>query len=142
MSGLRRGAAIAYRYLTPVFFLAVIVQIFLAGAGIFGLDRGEDLEDQSSFDPHRALGFFLEVGALLLLILALVSWPRNKRVLGWYFLLAVMAIVIQPLLAGLGEDHRWIGAFHPVDGVAILALSGWLASRMWRGDVELSVSST
>ena len=53
VTGLRRGAFLGYQWLLLAFLLAGVVQIFLAGLGVFGLfDTGGD-----TFAPHRTLGF-------------------------------------------------------------------------------------
>ena len=56
MTGVRRGARAALRYYVPLLFLLVIVQIFLAGEGVFGIRKGPQLDDQKALDPHRVLG--------------------------------------------------------------------------------------
>lgn len=135
MTGVRAGAFQLYRVLVALFFVACIVQIFLAGRGVFGIrtsshvQPGAFFDHQKSLDPHRALGGILSLAAVLLLILVLVAW--NKALLPWVFLLAVLALVVQHLTAA--PAHPWGAAFHPVSGVAILGLSGWLAYRAWRG---------
>jgi hypothetical protein len=39
----------------------------------------------------------------------------------------VLALVAQPALAGGGENNKWVGGFHVIDGIIILGLSAWLA---------------
>ena len=48
MAGVRRGAVAVLRYYVPLFIVAVIVQIFLAGEGIFGIKGGPELDDQKT----------------------------------------------------------------------------------------------
>jgi hypothetical protein len=136
MAGVRAGAFQTYRVVVAVFFAACVVQIFLAGRGVFGirtsathLKPGEFFDHQKSLDPHRALGGILSLVAVLLLLLVLVAW--NKAVLPWVFLLAVLALVVQHLTAA--PAHPWGAAFHPISGVLILGISGWLTRRAWRG---------
>jgi hypothetical protein len=138
MSGVRRGAAGIYKVLIAVFAAAVVVQIFLAGLGIFQAIPGEDesvshdrFEDK--LEPHAGLGWFLFLGSLLLLILILIAWT-GPRSIGATFGLAVLTFV-QMILAGAGEDAPGVGAFHPVNGVLILALSFFLTWRAWRGNL-------
>jgi hypothetical protein len=40
VTGVRRGARAVLRYYVPLLFLLVIVQIFLAGEGVFGIKKG------------------------------------------------------------------------------------------------------
>jgi hypothetical protein len=133
---MRTFAGAAYRWLIAAYVICVIVQFFLAAAGVFGEKAGVKLEDQSSWDPHRAFGFIaLGGGSLLLLLVCLAWWPDRIWLLAT-FLLALLAFVVQPILAGQGEDHRWVGALHGGDAGLILLLSGWLAYRAWRRDLR------
>jgi hypothetical protein len=140
MNAVRRGAGAVLRYLTPLYILLIFVQVYLAGEGIFGMKEGQSIEDAKSLDVHRGLGFFLaQLGALVFLILALLWWPRNKKVLGLYILLAVL-LFVQAILPSGG---RWVAAFHPVNALVLLGLLGYLSS-WWRrgGEVPEPVAAT
>ena len=130
MSGLQRGAFSLYRYLIALFVAACVVQIYLAGRGVFGVHGGKKLDDQSSLDPHRALGEMIGLAAIVMFVCALVVW-RNRRLIGETFALAFMAEVLQHALAL--PKHPWVAGLHAVDGLAILGLAGMLAHRAWRG---------
>ena len=134
MTGIRTVAGAAYRWLIVVFVVGVVVQFFLAGAGVFGEKLGVKLDDQKSWDPNRALGFVLILGALLLLVICLLWWSERIWLLAT-FLLFVLTIV-QSVLANVGAHHRWVGALHPVNAIAILGLSAFLAHRVWRRDLK------
>ena len=116
--------------LVALIAVACVVQIFLAGRGAFGIHGAAKLDDQKSFDPHRALGEIIGLLAVLAFLAALVAW-RNKRLIGITFALAVMAEVLQHLFAL--PKHPWVAGLHALDGVSILALSAWLAHQAWRG---------
>ena len=62
-----------------------------------------------------------------MLVLVLLAWPA-RRLLGAWILLAVLAFV-QPILADF--HHKWVGMFHPVVALLLLALSGRLAHYAW-----------
>ncbi len=134
MAGVRRVAEAAYRWLTALFALAVVAEFFLAGAGAFGQKATVSLGDQKSWDPHRAFGFALIIGALLLLVFCLVWWSERIWLLAT-FLLFVLTLV-QSVLARAGEHHRWVGALHPVNAIAVLGLSAFLAHRAWWRDLK------
>jgi hypothetical protein len=51
-----RGAA-AYRWLLLVFLLAVAVQIFLAGLGVFSFGNGDRAGGDHALSAHEDLGF-------------------------------------------------------------------------------------
>ncbi len=127
---IQRGAYQVWRALVGLIALACVVQIFLAGRGAFGVHGATKLDDQKSFDPHRALGEVISLLALLAFLAALAHW-RDKRLLGLTFALAFMAVILQHLFAL--PKHPWVAGLHALDGLAILALSAWLAHRAWRG---------
>jgi hypothetical protein len=129
MAGARRGATAVLRYYVPLFVLAVVVQIFLAGEGIFGIKGGAKLDDQKVLDPHRGLGFILaEPAALILLILALLAWFPDRR-MRWISIVLPFLIFAQDPLAWGG---RWTGALHPLNAFLVLGLLGWLTRRLHR----------
>ena|SRR6266496_4242268 len=129
MTGVRRGATWIYRVLTLIWFAGAIVQFFLAGLGIFGINSHDELDDQSSLDPHRAVGSILWPGALLIFLIVLLAWPK-KNVIGWYGLFLVFDVIQDPL-AWAGTDTHFVGGLHALNGLILLALSGILARRAW-----------
>ena|SRR3954447_19115668 len=143
MPGVRRVGRAIMKYYVPLFVVAIIVQIFLAGEGIFGIKEGPALDDQKTLDAHRGLGFILTLpAAVLLLIFALLAWFPDKR-MRWVSIVLPFLIFAQQLLA---EAGRWGGAFHPLNAFLVLALLGWLTHRLWRpgavaADVEPSVAA-
>ena len=123
--GLRRGADLAYGYLAAFFVLAVLVQVYLAGVGVFGINARK-VANATSLDPHRAWGTVLMILAVVLLILALVAWQSARTVIGTA-VLAVLVTVAQVGLAVAGDSSKWVGGAHALDGMIILLLSLWLA---------------
>jgi hypothetical protein len=121
VTGVRRGAFLGYQWLLLAFLLAGVVQIFLAGLGVFGLfDTGGD-----TFAPHRALGFAMGGIAVLILVLALIARPGARAIVG-SALLVLLTSLVQSLLAGLGKDHAAYGGLHAFDGLLILGTAGYL----------------
>jgi len=117
-----------YRLLITLIALACVVQIFLAGRGVFGIHGDDPLDEQSSLDPHRALGNAITVAALVVVVLAVVLW--DLRLVLWTVVMAVLAGVVQMVTAT--QEHPWVAGLHPVSGVAILGISASLALRAWR----------
>ena len=89
---MRHGARSVLKWFSGLYVVLIIVQVFLAGEGIFGLYNIKHSDDcdktgahcianSKTLDPHRALGFFLTLpGALLFLIVALIAWlPEQAR---------------------------------------------------------------
>jgi hypothetical protein len=129
MAGVRRGATAVMRFFAPLVFIAIVVQIFLAGEGIFGIKRIQELEDAKTLDPHRDLGFILaQPVAILFLIVALLAWHPDRKV-RWVSILLPFLTFAQEPLAWAG---RWTGGLHPVNAVLLLGLFGWLTHRLWR----------
>jgi len=138
MNPVRRGAAWVYRILVTLFAAAVVVEFFLAGLGAFGAMPSEEgtvshATFADKFDVHAALGWSLVLGSLLLLVIVLVAWT-GPRSIGATFVLAVLTFV-QTILASAGEDAPAVGAFHVVNALLIMALSGFLTVRAWRGNL-------
>jgi hypothetical protein len=132
MSSVRRGAAVAQRYIVSLYFIGVIVQFFLVGVGLFGMKAGSNIDNAKSLDPHRGFGFILiEFIGGLLLIVTLIAWqsPLRQKV-GLYVLLCLLGVV-QATLATEGFHHKYVGMFHPVNALILLGLSGTLARRAW-----------
>ena len=129
MAGVRRGATAVMRFFAPLIFIAIIVQIFLAGEGIFGLKGAVDIGKAKILDPHRALGFILtEPVSILFLIVALLAWHPDRKIRRVSILLPFLTFAQDPLAWG----GRWTGALHPLNAFLLLALYGWLAHRLWR----------
>ena len=129
MEAARKGSDAVYRVTVAVVAVACVVQIFLAGRGVFGIHGATKLDDQKSLDAHRAFGELIGLATILMFILALVIW--NKRLIVWTFVLALLAEGVQHATAL--PKHPWVAGFHPVSGVAILGISAWLAHAAWAG---------
>jgi hypothetical protein len=137
---MRRGARSVLKWFSALYVVLIVIQVYLAGEGIFGLSVIKHSDDcdkkganvhaltqcagnSKTLDAHRALGFFLTFfGAILFLICALIAWHPNTRVRVISILVAILTFV-QMLLPGGG---RWVGALHPVNAFLILGMYGWL----------------
>jgi len=121
-----RTAQVIYRYLTALFLADVLLQFFLAGAGVFSAGPGTAARDASTLDPHRMNGSVVMILALLLLIAALVA--RNGR---WKWALPLLVLtLLQPVLAIAGAA----GGLHVLNAAVILGIAGMLTWRAWQGD--------
>jgi len=129
--------------LGPVLMLYLglgVVQIFLAGLGVFSLD-GRQLGDpgETALDPHRFVGTVMGVVALLVLIAAAVARPSRRVVIQGVVLL-VVAAVLQGVLAAAGEDTALFGGLHALFGIGSLGLAGSMLAAV-RGRSLRSSSS-
>jgi hypothetical protein len=146
---MRRGAASVLKWFSALYVVLIIVQVFLAGEGIFGLNNIKHSDDcnkagaqcianSKTLDAHRTLGFFLTLpGALLFLIVALIAWLPNTRLRTISIVVPILTFV-QMILAGVG---RWAGGLHPVNAILILGLYAYLARSLWR-EQEAAVPET
>ena len=134
MSSVRRGAAVAQRYLVSLYFVGVVVQFFLVGIGLFGMKAGDTIGEAHSLNAHRDFGWALtEIGGGLVLIATLIAWQRPLlRRVGLYVVLCLLGFPVQGVLASSGEHHKVVGMFHPVNAILLLGLSGSLAFTAWK----------
>jgi hypothetical protein len=130
--------AALYRIWTSVFFLAVVVQVGLAGYGAFHtVKKAEDVGSitkktvENGWDAHAIFGTIVVIASLLLLAFAFaarrqMSWDPRKLT-GILFVLTA----IQMVLPELGRKVPALGWLHPIDALAIYALAATLAHRAW-----------
>jgi hypothetical protein len=124
LTGARRGALAAYRWLLLGFLLLGGVQIFLAGLGAFRIDN-TGVTGDTAFAPHRAVGFAMGGVALVILILALIARPGTRAAV-LSAVLFVLAVLAQSLLASLADSTVLFGGLHALDGLAILGIAAFL----------------
>ena len=133
-----------YRYWTALLFLAVVVQVGAAAYG--GFYSVSKLDDQSGSDEsksitekvfdhgfgfHTAFGYFIFLGAIVLLLLALAARLGKRRIL---FALAVpVAVAVQIVLAWASESVHGIGPLHGINALVLFGLTGYMTGQAWRG---------
>ena len=109
---MRAGATTAYYGLGLLIALGIVVQVFLAGLGVFGAE---------SFKAHENFGWMLHTAAIVVFLLALLG-PRTGRTIGLGFgLLALMTIQI--FFVGARDDTPYLAALHPVLALFVLGLA-------------------
>jgi hypothetical protein len=124
VSGSGKTADKVFAYLGALLLLCVIVQFFLSGLGVWGMDQHK-IDKATSLDPHRAFAGAIAVVAILMFVAALVSRTNKTRI--WVsILIAVLAEPVQALLAAGGEHQHWVGGLHVLDALIILGLAGWM----------------
>jgi hypothetical protein len=115
-------ARTAYPVVAGLFVACAIIQVFLAGLGVF--------DDPSSFITHRNFGYMFGWLTLVLLVVALVG-RMSRRFVGLAVLLLVL-FALQSLFVALRADLPMIAALHPLNGVAILGVGVVTARASWR----------
>lgn len=108
--GSNPGVAKAHRALAILFIVLAVVAFYLAGLGVFG----------EGFDAHLGVARGLLLLSLILLVLAVVG--RKAAVQPSAVLVGLM--VLQSILANVGEDVSVLGALHPLNGILALAVAG------------------
>ena len=112
-------ARVLFFGLAVLYLLGVVVQFFLAGLGVFGA---------SSYDAHRALGYILGIGTIVMLAVAIVGrLPRTTFVIT---LVLVGLNVLQLVLVHI--DVGEVKALHLVNAVVIVFVAHALMQRSRR----------
>lgn len=114
----------AQRVLGWFALLGATLQFFLAGLAVFHgkVSPGDKLSESSSFDVHRGVGYVLVLVTFALLVLAIVNREQVRLALVLFVLM-----LVQLGLAEVGSSVPVLGALHPVNGIAILGISHFLA---------------
>jgi hypothetical protein len=110
-----------YGWLAVLWAALVIVQIFLAGLGIFGAE---------SFDAHIGFGNVLHALTALILLLA-IAGPRTKRDIGMSAALFIL-VTIQIGLVGARDDAPGLAALHPVLALFAMGLAAHIGLHVLR----------
>ena len=107
-----------------VWVVAIVVQVFLAGAAIGNLGGSGD------FATHRDVGYTIGVVQLIVLILAFAARlpRRDKGIAGGILVL----YIVQTLLPGFRTGPAAIAALHPLNAMVLFTLSIWYARHAWR----------
>jgi hypothetical protein len=100
-----------------LFFVGVIVQVFLAGVGLFEL---------TDWSAHRDLGWGL--GSAPILILAMAVPARLERRTIWLIVGLTVVAIVQPELAAARKVAPVVAALHPVNALALFWLA-WMVAR-------------
>lgn len=92
------------------FLVALLVQVFLAGLGVF--------DDPAAFLSHRGFGYVIGWFTLAILVLALLGRQRSS-VIGLSILLLI-GFALQSVFVILRADYPAVAALHPVNGFLLL----------------------
>jgi hypothetical protein len=113
----RSFARTAYPVVAGLFVACAVIQVFLAGLGVF--------DDPNAFITHRNFGYLFGWLTLVLLVISLVGrMPRR------YVGLAVLILVLfslQSVFVALRQDMPAVAALHPLNGFLILGVATYTA---------------
>jgi len=118
---IRSVARQALPFAAAAFVACAVLQIFLAGLGVF--------DDPKSFITHREFGYTFGWLTLLILVLALLG-RAPRRLTGLSVLLLVL-FALQSVFVALRTDYPSVAALHPLNGFAILGVSIVLTRQAW-----------
>lgn len=128
----------AFRYLTSVLFVAIVVQVALAAFGAFdAVHKSEHAPIahktiDNGFGAHILLGYIIILVMLALLIVAAAGrlGPTPIR----FAAALLVAGIIQAILGSISENAPAVGVLHGLNALVIYALSGLLTHRMWTAE--------
>jgi hypothetical protein len=86
------------------------------------------------FSFHAGLGYFIFLGGIVLLLLALGARLGKRGVLRNLGVPVLLAVQI--VLAWIGSGTPAVGVPHPINAFLILGLVGSLAYEAWQGTPE------
>jgi hypothetical protein len=112
-----------YAALAWLFVAGLVVQVFLAGRGVF--------ESPVEFETHRTWGFLLELFPIVLLIGGLVAGVGRR--LAVFAIVAFVLFILQSVFVALRESSPILAALHPVNGFLILLIAIEMAREAWQG---------
>jgi hypothetical protein len=118
---IRSIARLALPAVAALFVACVVVQVFLAGLGVF--------DSAAAFITHREFGYLFGWLTLVLLVLALVG-RAPRRITGSVVLLLVL-FALQSVFVVVRTDAPAVAALHPLNGFAILGLGALIARASW-----------
>ena len=109
----RSGAYTALAVVAWLFAACIVVQVFLAGMGVF--------DGPERFETHRNFGYLFGWLTLVMVIIAAVG-RLGRRLIG-LSVLALVQFFLQSVFILFREDQPAIAALHPVNGVLLLVVA-------------------
>jgi mercuric ion transport protein len=118
---MRTFAQTVYPAVAGLFVACAIVQVFLAGLGVF--------DSPSAFVTHRGFGYLFGWLTLVMLVVALAG-RMPRRFVGIGVLLLVL-FALQSVFVALRDDLPAIAALHPLNGFFILGVGAVATRASW-----------
>ena len=103
------------------FVAALIIQVFLAGLGVF--------ESASKFQTHAGWGFMIGLIPIVLLVLAGAGQLGQRQVL--YAAALFGLFIVQSILVAMRSSAPVVAALHPLNGFLILFVAVAMAREAW-----------
>ena len=109
-----------------LFVVCGIVQVFLAGLGVFS--------DPGSFITHREFGYLIGWFTLVILVLSLVG--RERRLVVGLSVLLLVQFTLQSVFVALRTSNPTLAALHPVNGFLLLVVAMLVTRLAWQARSE------
>jgi hypothetical protein len=119
----RTGAYTALLVVASIFVVCLVVQVFLAGLGVF--------DSPSAFLTHATFGYVIEWLTLVMLLIA-VFGRLGRRLIG-LTALTLVQLVLQSVFVAVRDTYPVVAALHPVNGFAVLLVTIFIARLAWEG---------
>ena len=113
---------VALAVVAGAFSVLLIVQVFLAGLGVF--------QSPTAFETHRNFGYGISFVSFAMLVIAIVG--RTGRTLIGLSALAVAQMFLQSVFVAFRTSQPAIAALHPVNGFLLLLVALWIARTAWQ----------
>jgi hypothetical protein len=118
----RSFARQAYPIVAGLFAACAVIQVFLAGLGVF--------ESARQFATHAGFGYLFGWLTLIMLVLALIG-REPRRIVGQAALILVL-FAMQSVFVLVRDDLPAVAALHPLNGFAILGFAIATTRASWR----------
>ena len=118
---LRGYARSALPFVAGLFAACTVVQVFLAGLGVF--------EGPQNFITHREFGYTFSWLILVLVVLAVVG-RVPRRITGLALLLGLL-FVLQSVFVAFRSNMPQVAALHPVNGFLIVLVALLVTRDAW-----------
>ena len=126
----------AFKYLTSLLFLGIVIQVGVAAVGAFNAidkaDNGKTVtkkQIENGFDPHGLFGTIVLALILLVVIAAFVA--KVDSMMRRIATVLVVLGALQVLFAWLGTKSAPAGFLHGINALAIYGAAAVLAHRAW-----------
>ena len=116
---------------TTVLAVCVVVQVFLAGLGVF--------DDPATFLTHAGFGYLIELITIVVIVTALVARAGRRQV--GLAVLSFLLLLMQSVFVALRDAMPAVAALHPMSGFLILLVSIVMARAAWAAARTASVGS-
>ena len=119
----RSRARTALAVVAWLFAVCIVVQVFLAGLGVF--------DSPTAFATHRDFGYTFGLLTLVMVVIAAVG--RLPRRLIGLSALTLLQYALQSVFIAFRQDMPVVAALHPVNGMLLLVVAIWLGREAWTG---------